>query len=347
MRLLSPLHALSAISTIDSRSTRTAPRRRTALGAVVAAMLAVVTLGATPETAQAATRDAYLHPFASTSPWNTAIGSSAKFEAAGGTRITSFLTAKPVINSAVWSTPVYRATNSDVYATLKSVRTGQSWKIRIPSAAKGAAGSGGYADGHATIVQPDGKTVYDTYKLVKKSSTLWEAQVAKVADLKGSGTHLGVRAAGTPGMAGLIRAHEVKNKAIPHALAIAVPDAVLKSGFVWPAKSQDTNGATAYKGQIPMGSLLALPGSVNLSTMGLSPEGLALGKALQNYGAYVVDRSSMDSLYCEVACDPTATARMSADWKRLQLQMRVVLNNTSTTVGGGGTPRVAAAAALY
>jgi hypothetical protein len=327
-------------------TTTTTPRRRTALGAVIAAMLAVITLGATPESAQAATRDPWLHPFASSSPWNTAIGSYAKFESATGARTASFLKVKPVINHTVWSTPVYRATTSDVYATLKSVRTGQSWKIRIPSGAKGAAGTGGYSDGHATIVQPDGKTVYDTYKLVKKSTTLWEAQVAKVASTVSSGTHLGVRAAGTPGMAGLIRAHEVKNKSIPHALAIAVPDAVLKSGFVWPAKSQDTNGATAYKGQVPMGSLLAIPGSVNLSTMGLSPEGLALGKALQNYGAYVVDRSGMDSLYCEVACDATAVARMATDWKKLQLQMRAVTNNTSSTVGGGGTPRVAAAAAV-
>ena len=120
-----------------------------------------------------------------------------------------------------------------------------------------------------------------------------EAGGGKVTTLKGSGTHLGVRAAGTPGMAGLIRAHELRGLKIPHALAVAVPNTVLKSGFVWPAKSQDTDGAYAYSGQVPMGSLFAIPGSVNLAGLGLSAEGLALGKALQNYGAYVVDRSGM------------------------------------------------------
>ena len=293
-----------------------------------------------------APRVAALQPFASTSVWNTAIGSGATFEAKGGPMISSFLTAKPVINRATWSTPVYTAKTTDVLATLRSVRTNQSWTIRIPADATGALGSGGYTDGHATIIQPDGRTSYDAYKLVKVSATVWEAQLVRVIDLHGTGTHLGVRAAGTPMLAGLIRAHEVRDRKIDHAVAIAVPNTVLKSGFVWPAKSQDTDGATAYTGQVPMGSLLAIPGSVNLSTLTLSPEGLALAKALQNYGAYVVDRGGMDALYCEVDCDATATARMATDWKVLQGHLRVVTNSTATTVGGGGTPRVAPLPAL-
>ena len=326
----------------------TAPARRLGARAALAALLASVLLAFAIAPAHATTtlRVAALHPFASTSVWNTAIGSGATFEAKTGPRTASFLTAKPVINSATWSTPVFRATSTDVLATLKSVRTNQQWTIRIPSTATGALGTGGYADGHATIVQPDGRTSYDTYKLRKVSSTVWEAQVAKVTDLHGTGTHLGVRAAGTPMLAGLIRAHELRDLKINHALAVAVPNTVLKSGFVWPAKSQDTDGATAYAGQVPMGSLLAIPGSVNVSALGLSPEGLALGKALQNYGAYVVDRAGMDALYCETSCDPTATARMATDWKVLQGHMRAVTNGTATTVAGGGTPRLPAAAPL-
>jgi hypothetical protein len=320
--------------------------RVTSIRAIVAALLATAFLAFSVAPAQAAGRVAPLHPFASASVWNTAIGSGAKFEARTGAKTSSFLTAKPVINSTVWSSAVYQATTNDVLATLKSVRTKQSWQIRIPANATGAAGTGGFADGHATIIQPDGRTSYDAYKLVKVSATVWEAQVAKVTDVTGTGINLGVRAAGTPFMAGMIRTHELRDKQINHALAIAVPNTVLKSGFVWPAKSQDTDGATAYKGQVPMGTLLAIPTSVNVSTLGLSPEGLALAKALQTYGAYVVDRGGMDALYCESSCDPAATTRAATAWKALQTHMRVVTNSTATSVGGGGVPLAPALAPL-
>ena len=106
-----------------------------------------------------------------------------------------------------------------------------------------------------------------------------------------------------------------------------MPNTVLKSGWVFPARSQDADGATAYTGQVPMGTLLALPASFDIASLPLSPEGLALAKALKNYGAYVVDRSGTASLYCEVDCDATATGRMTTDWKLLFPSMRVVANS--------------------
>ena len=83
---------------------------------------------------------------------------------------------------------------------------------------------------------------------------------------------------------------------------------------------------------------------MNVDALAISPEGKALAKALQNYGAYVVDRAGTGALYCELACDATATARMNADWKVLFKQMRAVTNSAEATIGGGGTPRVPAPA---
>jgi hypothetical protein len=80
---------------------------------------------------------------------------------------------------------------------------------------------------------------------------------------------------------------------------------------------------------------------VNIDGLRLSAEGKALARALQNYGAYVVDRAGSAALYCELACDPAATDRMNYDWKVLYREMRAVTNSSPTTVGGGGTPRVA------
>jgi hypothetical protein len=90
-----------------------------------------------------------------------------------------------------------------------------------------------------------------------------------------------------------------------------------------------------------MGSLIALPRTVDISKLPLSPEGQALARALQNYGGYVVDRAGTAALYCEVACDGTATTRMATDWKILFKEMRVVTNSSAASIGGGGTPFVA------
>jgi PKD repeat protein len=287
-------------------------------------------------------RNPWLHPFASTSPWNTAIGSGATFESATGARTASLFTAKPVINRQEWSVATERATTSDPIATLTAVRNKTTYQIRIPRDTVTTAG----LDKHVTVVQPDGVTAYDMFKMTKISDTQWTAEYVIVVDLRESGIFKGVRASGAPGFAGLIREHEVANKVIPHALAIAVPGEVLKQGFVWPANREDGDSATSYTGQVPMGTLFAIPSTVNVETMALSPEGKALARALQNYGAYVVDRSGMASLYCELSCDSAGTERMKTDFKVLFPQMRAVTNNTAATVGGGGTPRVAAPKAL-
>ena len=296
---------------------------------------------ATRTVTAAAPRLAALHPFASSSVWNTGIGSAAQLEARTDPRTANLLTATPTVNRAQWSIPVFTAKPTDVLGTLVSVRDNKTYTFRIPANATGAAGSGGAADGHATIIQPDGVTSFDTYKLVKVNETTWEAQSTRVTDLRGSGIGAGVRAAGVPALAGLIRAHELRQGRIDHALAVAVPNSVLRSGWVFPAKSQDANGTTAYYGQVPMGSLIALPRSVDVDALPLSPEGVALARALQNYGGYVVDRAGTAALYCEVDCDPAATDRMAAAWRVLFKEMRVVANSSATSIGGGGTPFVA------
>ena len=300
----------------------------------------------TPVTAPApspsTSRNSALHPFASSSIWNSAIGSGARFQAKADWRTASFLSGKPVINRDPWSITVVRAKTTDPLVTLEAVRNGVTHQIRIPANTQPTGGS----DMHVTIISPDGKTAYDTFKMEKLSSTRWRAAVVNPTDLKGSGINYGTRAAGVPAFAGLIRSHELAAKKIPHALAIAVPNEILKSGHIWPAKRQDTNGAWAYSGGVPMGSLLAIPGNVDLDSLGLSPEGMALGKALQNYGGYVVDRSGMVSLYCEQACNETQTHTMAAAWKQLYPLMRAVTNSAPDSIGGGGTPRVADPAPL-
>jgi hypothetical protein len=221
--------------------------------------------------------------------------------------------------------------------TLEAVRVGEKFSIRIPADTVTTGGT----DKHVTIIQPNGYTAYDAFKLEKVHSTLWRAQVVVVTDLRASGQGEGVRAARVPAIAGLIRSHEVAAKRIPHALAVGIPTEMLKRGHVWPAVAQDSN-ASNYVGTVPMGSLFAIPASVDINALGLTAEGKALAKALQDYGAYVVDQSGSVSLYCELACDPAATDRMKFDFRKLYPHLRAVTNSSATSVGGGGTPRVQA-----
>jgi hypothetical protein len=72
--------------------------------------------------------------------------------------------------------------------------------------------------------------------------------------------------------------------------------------------------------------------------MGLSREGLAVARALQRYGAYVVDRSGSFTLYVEHAGEGPAVDRIRADLDRIRSQLRVVANNGPSNVGGGGAP---------
>ncbi len=291
----------------------------------------------------ATTRDAAQHPFAATSPWNTPIGSGATFEAVNGPRTASLLAGgKPVVNRDQWSVAVSIARASDPVATLVGVRNKVSYQAVVPTSTTATGGT----DRHVTIVQPDRRTAYDVYKWETYTGGIATTQIAVPVDLTGSGIGSGGRAAAVPSIAGLIRAQELENLSIEHALALAVPGTVLKSGQVWPATRQDSDAATSYSGAVPMGALFAIPGSVDVTRLGLSKEGLALARALQDYGTYIVDRSGTNSLYCELSCDTARYEALRVAWRELHPLLRAVTNNTAATVGGGGQPRVAPAAGL-
>ena len=292
---------------------------------------------AAPPAQEQGQRDPAVYPFSSTSVWNTPIGSRAAFEGAGGSRTASLnIGVKPVVNRDSWSVAVSSAVSKDATATLQAVRNKTSYTATIPSSTVATAGE----DKHVTVIQPNRLLAYDTFKMEKRSDTLWEAQVAFPVDLTGSGTGVGTRAAAVPAMAGLIRAQELEQNSIKHALAVAIPGEMLKPGPVWPATRQDSD-ISGYTGGIPMGTLFALPPSVDVTKLGLSPEGTALARALQDYGAYVVDRAGTVALYCELACDDEGYERLREAWRVLHPQVRAVTNNSSSSVGGGGTPRVA------
>jgi hypothetical protein len=289
-----------------------------------------------PDPAPAGTRNPALHPFTSSSPWNTSLGSGARFESASATRTADLLSGSPAVNSSRWSFAVYRARSTDPLVTVKNIKDGRTYQVRIPAGATTTYGT----DKHMGVINPDGTTAYEFYKMTRVDSRNWTTTRVTLTDLRGDGAG-GSRASSTSIFAGLIRSHELRAGKINHALAMGIPNSMLKMGYVWPALSQDKDGSSLYSGTIPMGSLVAIPPSVNIDAMGLSPEGEALGRALQDYGAYVAIRASTVAVFCELSCDAAQANTLNKAWWELYPHLRVVTNNSETNVGGGGTPRVA------
>jgi hypothetical protein len=286
-------------------------------------------------TAPAPARSPALWPFASDAPANTAIGANATFEDATGERTAALLAVRPYINHDRWSFAVYRAGATDPVADFIDPKTSLTQaRGHVPVDAVPTPGT----DEHIAIIQPD-DTVIECWRFRRYDAHTCGASYIRTNTLTGSGIDTGTRASGTSILMGLIRAHEVTNGLIPHTLTLGLPDTALRVGFVWPARAEDGDGKTTYSGAVPMGTMFAIPAAVQLAGLGLSPAGLVLGRALQDYGAHVMLRAGNTVLFAEPACDADSITAMRTDWLKLHPLMRCLTNNAPGTVAGGGTRR--------
>ena len=237
------------------------------------------------------------------------------------------------LNCARWSFPVYEAAYSDPTWTIVD-DNGRSFTLQIPDTAAAAEGT----DQHMSIVQPDRRTDFEMWG-ARKTSSGWDARYVVKTDLLSSGMTGGARASAISHLHGLIRTEEVAALHIPHTLAMGIGNNQLKSGYVWPARSQDGDGVNAYTGTIPMGTMFVIPRTVDIDSLGLSPEGRALAWTLQNYGAHVLLRAGPAALFAETEAEakyPAKIDAMRSAWVALRPLMEVVTNNTADNVAGGG-----------
>jgi hypothetical protein len=204
-------------------------------------------------------------------------------------------------------------------------------------------------DGLMAVFQPNG-WVLDTYAtIVMSNGDIVGQDVASYIDAKGDGTGWwnGRRASMIPSFAGLIRIGEISNGKIPHAISIIMSPTMLTQQAAWPAYSFDRN--SGYSGTLPMGSLLAIPPSVDISSLGLTASGKVLAKALQDYGAYIVDRGGPGGFVflAELNNPEIRWDNWRNDVTIVGHTLQLVLNNSAKTPGGGGTPRVPLAPPFY
>lgn len=270
-----------------------------------------------------------VHPFGPSAPANRSISSATTFESKSGRRTRELRdSAGTNVNSSKWSFALYSSAASDPIVTVRGPKSGTiKARIHMPADATTTGGS----DRHLGVVQPDGHTAYEFYKMTQVSKTSWTSPYVVETDLRGTGMDGGARASGTSIFWGVIRKEELRAGSIHHTLAMAIPASALKDGEVWPAQMQDSDAGHTYSGAIPMGSLFAIPPSVDVQSLGLSQDGLALARALQRYGAYVMLQSSSNALYAEYGASQTHVDRLKTAWRKLRPMLRAVTNNVAPT----------------
>jgi hypothetical protein len=108
------------------------------------------------------------------------------------------------------------------------------------------------------------------------------------------------RPSGVPLTAGLIRVDELKAGNIEHALAFGYPN-VRTNAFVSPAST----GIASQEGRadnpfgLPLGARFRLDPSYDIENTKLSPSAKVIARALQEYGAILVDEAGGSVLYAE------------------------------------------------
>jgi hypothetical protein len=228
------------------------------------------------------------------------------------------------VNCKDWSVPVYWTKSTDPQITI-TFRDGdlKVLRVRVPAGVKQSPDSDGL------IAAIDGYLSYEMWQFKWDGySSVATASFGGRVDLTGSGQG-GTRAAMLSHLLGLMMTDEILAMVFEHILAIALPTTALKHGYVSPAISEDSNGATAYSGVLPMGTRARLDPKLDLTTLGLSPIGLAAARAAQKYGVVVVDASGGMAFYAQqqASLDPVAAARieqLKLDLPKIVSQLRVL-----------------------
>jgi hypothetical protein len=275
--------------------------------------------GAAPAPAPTPTPSGVWRPFNASSPWNTPIGANPALEADSQALINAFRSSSPYgehldVNIARFSIPLYQATNGTALQNVIAGLGGEGWgqggygavgQMPIPPGAVPDDSS----DAHLGVLSPDRLKEYGcwamNFNVVRAGA--WYAQLCATSDLTGSGVRTpatvanpwwvahGARACGYPLAAGLIRPDEIRAGRIDHALVFAYP-ALRRNRFLPPASTNSDIGADYG---IPCGGRIQFDPSIDVTKLGLSPAGVTIMRALQEYGAYVGDYSGALSMYAD------------------------------------------------
>ncbi|MDH6196788.1 hypothetical protein M2272_003441 [Mycobacterium frederiksbergense] len=207
-------------------------------------------------------------------------------------------------NIVEFGVPIYTATASSPRYTVTCRIT--TWgpcpfagmQVPIPDGARPSPGS----DGAMVVVDEATQRSYEFWQATFADGQ-WSASWGAINDLSGTGWGGNSTGSGASRLGGVIRIAEIAAGDIPHALALQT-DSTCATEFRVPAVK--TDGTSTGSDCIPEGARVRLDPTVNLDSLNLAPAVRAVARALQRYGAYVVDSGAVP-LSVSFEMDPTAT----------------------------------------
>jgi hypothetical protein len=279
---------------------------RLGVTAATTALLAT-TLTATPSEA-ATTR-----PFALSSPFNVPIKTSPQLDPASAAMVARAARDRQVYaNLYAYGIPIYGSTSTTPRYSISCAMEG-AWghcplsdrPMPIPTHARPSTGS----DGAMVVIEPTGSI--GEYWQAARTSSGWTASWGAINSSTGSGWGGSSTGAGASRLGGVIRVSEIQAGLIDHALVVQ-SDTVCAGVFRAPAIK--TDGDSTRTDCLPEGARLQLDPSIDVSRIaGITPAERTVARALQRYGAYVIDRGGAPlSMSFERAPDATASSPGSA-----------------------------------
>ncbi len=273
---------------------------------VLAALAALTTpLVGPAQPAAAATR-----PFATSSPFNVPVRTSPSIDPNSAAMVARLSrTGQAYANLYAYGIPIYTATSSTPRYRVVCDQEG-AWgacpltqqPMPIPTGARPSSGT----DGAMVVIDPATGTVGEYWRARRVGST-WQAGWGAVNSLTGSGWGGASTGAGASRLGGVVRVDEIAAGVINHALVVQTDNACA-GRFRAPALK--TDGDSVRSDCIPEGARIQLDPTINLAAIsGLTPGERAVARALQVYGAYVIDKAGTSmSVSFEVARDATSSS---------------------------------------
>jgi hypothetical protein len=266
-------------------------------------------------------------PFSPDSPWNTKVAADAPIDPNSDILLAELGKSGPFyVNIAEWSVMVKyfdsakapKRTVRALYEGRYGPGFGPREQVPIPADAFDPETPASQST-YFTLVDPVRNLAWDMRQSGQSPEGSWHAGFGAAVDLSGTGVSIpwmkaeradlsaGARPSGAPLIAGLIRVDEVKAGRIDHALAFATP-LPLTGKFVPPASTDlpaESAAAARYTG-LPMGARIQLNPDYDIDNTLLSPGGKVVARALQEYGAILVDQAGANVLYAESGPDHIA-----------------------------------------
>lgn len=277
--------------------------RLLALAAATAPLAAAAPLVATgPATADASYAPGTGRPFAATSAWNDPIGTNVRTDANSARWVDH------IASSGSQATLLNRVTIYDADANTPKVRVNcvnTDWGpcldnqlVPIPANAVPAGPIDNLTpdddNGMEVIDWSTGKH-YDFWRVRKNANGGWTCDYCSVGSISSDGRDTATVGAGVSRLAGVIRASEIAQGRIDHALVFASNFSA--ASFRYPATKSDGSNMVGAPLPMPEGARIQLDPSVNCDALpGASRGEVTICKALQTYGAYNIDNGGYHAL---------------------------------------------------